>query len=233
MLSVEDAKSSFRNWLGWALSSEMEEHSNLIAKGTCPQIWVIRLQSEVLASGSNSCTRDLEDVSSSGLILTADWWNSRCKSRNPKDSLVVIANFTFWFRLRISSRNSTTSSRFTFGRPLSSKSSALSRMKTRSSDISLKSWQSSSSRDKCWAEKVFFEGCLKKLRSFEVKSAFDRSPRNESQKTGKPLDWISWPTAMATDVFPNPGEPHMDTIRVDSENKWPMISSHSFWRPVK
>ena len=38
---------------------------------------------------------------------------------------------------------------------------------------------------------------------------------------------------LATDVFPNPGEPHMDTIRVDSENKWPMISSHSFWRPVK
>ena len=38
---------------------------------------------------------------------------------------------------------------------------------------------------------------------------------------------------MATDVFPNPGEPQIDTSRVDSEDTCRMISSHSPWRPVK
>lgn len=41
------------------------------------------------------------------------------------------------------------------------------------------------------------------------------------------------PTEVATEVFPNPGEPQMETIRVLPEVMWSMISSHSFWRPAK
>ena len=50
-----------------------------------------------------------------------------------------------------------------------------------------------------------------------MRSIFDFSSRNETQQTGSPLDWRSCPTAIATDDFPNPGEPQMDTRRVDSE----------------
>ena len=39
--------------------------------------------------------------------------------------------------------------------------------------------------------------------------------------------------AIATDVFPNPGEPQIDTIRADPEVRWLTMSSHTFWRPVK
>ena len=41
------------------------------------------------------------------------------------------------------------------------------------------------------------------------------------------------PTAIATEVFPNPGEPQIDTSRVDSDVTCLMISSHSLLRPVK
>ena len=70
-------------------------------------------------------------------------------------------------------------------------------------------------------------------RIFEARAAFDLRPRKDNQQTGIPLFRRSCPTAIATDVFPNPGEPQIDTSWVVSEVKWPMISSHSLWRPVK
>ena len=223
---------SSRYWLGSASSSEIEEHINLIAKGTSPHICRIRVQSEELAVGRRVFTKAIADSSSNGLILTLSW---PCSSifRKSSDSLVVKANMVALLRLRISFKSSMTSF-FTPGSPSSNKLSALSRIKIDRSEISVKSRQSWSSRDGCekdgWS---FLTDGLTKLRSFETRSVFDFSSRNESQQTGIPLDWRSCPTAIATDVFPNPGEPQIDTRRVDSEVTWPIISSHSLWRPVK
>ena len=43
-----------RKWRGEALSSDIKEHINFMAKGTCPQSCAIFLQSATLACGSNS-----------------------------------------------------------------------------------------------------------------------------------------------------------------------------------
>ena len=221
-----------RYWLGWALSSEIEEHINFIAKGTSPQICRIRVQSEDFAAGRTAFTNLVAETSSSGLILTL-WCPCKSTFRKSRDSLVVTKNVIALLRLRISFKSPMTSF-FTPGSPSSNKLSALSRIKIDRSEISLKSRQSWSSRDGYdrdgWS---FLTDGLTKLRSFEVRSVFDFSSRNESQQTGIPLDWRSCPTAIATDVFPNPGEPQIDTSRVDSEVTWPIISSHSLWRPVK
>ena len=223
---------SSRYWLGWVSPSEIEEHNNFIAKGTNPQICRIRVQSEELAVGRRAFTKVIADSSSSGLILTLSW-PSKSRFRKPRNSLVVKANMVALLRLRISFKSPMTSF-FTPGSPSSNKLSALSRIKIDRSEISLKRRQSWSSRDGYdrdgWS---FLTDGLTKLRSFEVRSVFDFSSRNESQQTGIPLDWRSCPTAIATDVFPNPGEPQIDTSGVDLEVTWPVVSSHSLWRPVK
>ena len=53
ILSVEDALKSSRKCLGKELSSEIKEHINFMAKGTCPQICATSMQSAALAFGSN------------------------------------------------------------------------------------------------------------------------------------------------------------------------------------
>ena len=57
LAEAECCMNSSRNWLGWALYSEIEQHNNLIAKGTKPQICVIRRQSKELTFESNSWTK--------------------------------------------------------------------------------------------------------------------------------------------------------------------------------
>ena len=230
--SVEDIIMSSIIWRGWALSSDIKEHINFMAKGTCPQICAICAQSAVLAFGSNSETRVLAEALSNGLILKPLWpWKWR--SINSRDSLVVTTKVTIWFCLRISSRSCMTSS-FAFGEPLSNQSSKLSRINADGFETLLKSCQTSSSTDRHWPEGCFMVvSCLRRLRNFEAKSALERTPLRETQYTGIPWDWRACPTAIATDVFPNPGVPQIDTSRMDSEDTCPMISSHSLWRPVK
>ena len=230
--SVEDIMRSSIIWRGWAPSSDIKEHINFMAKGTCPQICAICVQSAMLAFGRNSETRVIAEVSSSGLILKPLWpWKWR--SIYSRDSLVVTTKVTIWFRLRISSRSCMTSS-FAYSEPLSNKSSKLSRIKADGFETLLKSWQTSSSMEGSWPDGCFMVvSCLKKLRNFEVKSALERTPLRETQYTGFPWDWRACPTAIATDVFPNPGVPQIDTSRTDSEDTCPTISSHSLWRPVK
>ena len=222
-----------RKWRGEALSSDIKEHINFMAKGTCPQSCAILLQSATLACGNNSWISVWAEASPNVPILKPRWpW--KWTSINSRDSLVVTMNVTLGFCLRVSSRSCMTSS-FTFGRPLSNKSSALSRINTDCFDISLSSWQISSSRDRCWSDGFlsWMVGCVRRLRIFEVRPAFDWSPLNETQYTSSPWVWRACPTAIATDVFPNPGEPQIDTSRVDSEVTCPMISSTSLCRPVK
>ena len=177
-----------RYWLGWALSSEIEEHINFIAKGTSPQICRIRVQSEDFAAGRTAFTNLVAETSSSGLILTL-WWPCKSTFRKSRDSLVVTKNVIALLRLRISFKSPMTSF-FTPGSPSSNKSSALSRIKTDWSEISLKSRQSWSSRDSCQKDGWSFKkDGVTKLRSFEVRSAFDFRPRSDTQQTGSPWDW--------------------------------------------
>ena len=231
-LASEEVMRSFRKWCDWELSSDIKEHNIFIANGTCPHSCVICVQLLALISGSNLETKVWAKASSSGFILKPLWpW--KCTSINSRDSRVVTMNLTVWVCLKISSRSCRTTS-FTFGQPLSSKSSALSRINTEGFKSLLNSWQSSSSMDRCWTDGcLFIVGCLRKLRNFEVRSALECSPRKDTQYTGSPWDWSSWPAAIATDVFPNPGEPQTYTSRIDSESTCLMISSHSLWRPAK
>ena len=235
MLSVAVFMNSSKKGLDLEPSSVTEEHNSFIASGTFPQMCVTFIQSERLPSGSNFWTSCWEDESSSFLILTA-WCPWKRKSKNLKDSLVVRRKVTLSLRFRISSSRLITSS-FTFGTPLSSKSSALSRMKTQCSDISSNFEQSSSSAAKLcasvWWSSLSVVDWRSKPRNFDVRSPLDFIPRNDMKYTGRPCAWRSCPTAITTDVFPNPGEPHTDTSRVEAEVTWPIISSHSFSRPVK
>ena len=156
----------------------MEEHTNLIAKGTRPQIWIILLQSEELAFGaSNLWTKFSEECLSSGRILTA-WSPWKWILINSKDSLVVRMNVTRSFRPRISPRRFTTCS-LTSVAPFSRRSSALSRINIQRSSTLLNSSQSSSSSERGWEHGSFEEDVRRKLSSFDVRSAFKRSPRND------------------------------------------------------
>lgn len=171
---------SLKHWLTESASSpEIKEHDNFKANGTCPHSCAILRQSWVLALGSNSWTSSWEELTSSGPILT-DWWPSKRTFMYSKDSLVVTRNFTFLFRLRISSRRWITCS-FTSGSPLSNNSSALSRITSKGPEISAKSLQSSSSSDRRCEDWLFAKECFRKLRSFDVRSTFDWSLRNETK----------------------------------------------------
>lgn len=172
---------SLKHWLTESASSpDIKKHDNFKANGTCPHSCAILRQSWVLALGSNSRTSSWEELISSGPILT-DWWPSKRTFMYSKDSLVVTRNFTLLFRLRISSRRWMTCS-FTSGAPtLSSNSSALSRIRSEGPEISAKRLQSSSSSDRRWDGWLFVTECFRKLRSFDVRSTFDCSPRNETK----------------------------------------------------
>ena len=201
-----------------------------MARGTFPQIFETFRHSDVPAAGSKFWTRHWDDTSSSSLILTA-WcpWNRKFK--NSQDSLVVSRKVTLLLWSRISAIKLMTSS-FTFGMPLSNKSSALSRMKVQGSDISSKSEQSSSSADKRWSLWNVLDR-RNKPRSLDVRSLFNVSPRSERKYNGRPCALRRCPTVIATDVLPNPGEPQTVTSRVASEVKCSRISLHSLSRPVK
>ena len=142
---------------------------------------------------------------------------------------MVNRNLTFSLRLRRSFIKLTVFS-FTSGSPHSNKSSALSRINKHGSDSLSKMKPISSAAVKLW----FFDSAVRKwLSNFDVKSPFELSPRSEIEQTVRPTFWSWWPIAIAVDVFPNPGDPQTDTICVESEVKWSIISSHSFSRPVK
>ena len=202
------------------LSSEMEEHNNFMANGTLPQVCLTFILSDLLASGSNSWTRFREDCSSSSLILKA-WCPLKRRFKNSQDSLVVRRNVTLSLRLRISPIKSITYS-LTSGRPLSKRSSALSRMKTKGFVIWAKIEQSSSSAVKrCDA----VAGCVSNPRNLDVRSLFSLRPRNERKYPNRPCAWRQCPMAITVDVFPNPGELHMKTRRVASLFTWAMTST--------
>ena len=202
------------------LSSEMEEHNNFVANGTLPQVCLTFILSDLFASGSNSWTRFREDCSSSSLILKA-WCPLKRRFKNWQDSLVVRRNVTLSLRLRISPIKSITYS-LTSGRPLSKRSSALSRMKTKGFVIWAKIEQSSSSAVKrCDA----VAGCVSNPRNLDVRSLFSLRPRNERKYPDRPCAWRQCPMAITVDVFPNPGELHMETRRVASLFSWAMTST--------
>ena len=76
-------------------------------------------------------------------------------------------------------------------------------------------------------------GCVSNPRNLDFRPLFSLRPRSERKYTNRPCAWRRCPMAIAVDVFPNPGELHMETRRVASLFTWAMTSLHSFSRPVK
>lgn len=203
-----------------------------MARGIFPQICVIRSQSETVAFGTSFWARVWEEDSLSWHIRTSRRsWN--CSFVNCNGSLVVTTNSTFWVLTKMFSRNCVKSP-FVFGPPLNM-SSAWSRIRTVRSDISLRRWESSASIERnfgcCCSSLTTVR--VKRLRMLNARSGIEWRPGMERKYTENPRERRWFPTAIATEVFPNPGGPQIDTILADPEATWSMISSHSVLRPVK
>ena len=201
-------------------------HINLMARGTCPHSFIMQLRSLSETFGSNVFTNSAEEASSRTPTLSR--WMGSLWLKSLWDSREVTRRF-MWLHLTRSSSISLRTSCLTWVSLDSSKSSALSKIRTKGDRHFRKHWMSRSEGD-TWSASLASSNIPSR---FETKSCLVFNPRRDVKYTGIFLSRNSCATWMATEVFPNPGGPQTSTSRVDPSVNWSKIFLLSSLRPTK